>query len=100
MSDKSLKSAYELAMERLAAEDEKAGRAPSRPLTDEQKQEIAQLRKECEAKLAEREIMHSKHVAEVQGDPAKLQELEQNLAIDRERAENALDAAIERVKNG
>ena len=47
-----LKSAYELAIEKLGARDD--GR---RPLNQEQKQRIASLRKELRASVAEREIM-------------------------------------------
>ena len=47
--DKPLKSAYELAMERLRAKDREAGIEESAPLTPEQKQAIAELRRKAQA---------------------------------------------------
>ena len=57
MSNDAPKSAYELAMERLRRKDSEEG-AVEHPLTDEQKAEIAEVRKVYEAKVAEREILH------------------------------------------
>jgi hypothetical protein len=52
------KSAYELAMERLRQKDRETGET-ERPLTDEQKAAIAEVRKVYESRMAEREILHS-----------------------------------------
>jgi hypothetical protein len=49
-----IKSAVELAMERLG---KLRTEASSSPLTDAQRQEIGELRKQYEAKIAEKEIM-------------------------------------------
>ncbi len=49
-----MKSAVELAMEKLA---KKQDQASPPPLTDEQRQEIGDLRQQYEAKVAEKEIM-------------------------------------------
>jgi hypothetical protein len=49
-----MKSAVELAMERLGKLQPKEA---ATPLTDAQRQEIADLRKQYEAKIAEKEIM-------------------------------------------
>src|SRR5262249_38443997 len=57
MTDQPLKSAVELAMERLRKKDEAAGIAPQ-PLSDAQKAAIAEARNFCEAKLAEQEVLH------------------------------------------
>jgi len=94
-----LKSAYELAMERLRAEDEATGVEAPRPLTQKQKDKIAQLRQENRAKLAELEIMHAEKLAEAGAEPAKIQELEEHHQIDRERLASALESAIARVKS-
>ena len=96
--DKPLKSAYELAMERLNRQDREAGVEPARPLTDEQKRRIAELRRETEAKLAEREILFQKDLSAAAGDPEKIAELEEHYRIDRRRAESSLESAIARVK--
>src|SRR5512147_2149071 len=57
MSDERPKTAYELAMERLARKDQDAGGA-SRPLTDAQKAAIAEARQLHQSRVAEREILH------------------------------------------
>ena len=98
--DEPLKSAYELAMERLRAEDREAGVEESKPLTDEQKQEIARLRKEAKAKLAELEILHRDAVAAAVDDPEKLQKVEEQHRVDRERVESRLESAVARVRRG
>jgi hypothetical protein len=96
--EKPLKSAYDIAMERLRAEDRERGVPERRPLTDDQKKEIARLRKEAKAKLAELEIMHKKNLASEQGDPEKIKKIEEHFEIDRGRIESALDSAIAKVK--
>ena len=97
MSDKPLKSAFDLAMDRLKAQDRAEGVEEAKPLTKAQKERIAQLRTEAQAKLAELEILHRKNVAGV-GDPVTLAKIEENYAIDRGRAESRRDAEIEKVR--
>src|SRR3982751_1874119 len=58
MTDGVPKSAYELAMERLRKKDADAG-IVSKPLTDEQKAEIAEIRRTYSARLAQAEILHN-----------------------------------------
>ena len=96
--DEPLKSAYELAMERLRAEDEDRGIAESKPLSDAQKEAIAELRRQAQAKLAELEILHRKHVHEAAGDPAKLAQIEEHYRIDRGRVESSTEDAVRRIK--
>jgi hypothetical protein len=57
MASEGPKSAFELAMERLRQKDRDEG-VVERPLSDEQKAAIAEVRKIHEAKVAEREILH------------------------------------------
>jgi hypothetical protein len=99
MSEKPLKSAYDLAMDRLKARDRAEGVKEAAPLTKAQKNRIAELRTEAQAKLAELEILHRKNLAGI-GDPAALAKLEENYAIDRGRAESKRDAEIEKVRKG
>jgi hypothetical protein len=99
MSDKPLKSAFDLAMDRLKARDKAEGVEEAKPLTKAQKDRIAELRTAAQAKLAELEILHRKNVAGV-GDPAVLAKIEENYAIDRGRAESKRDAEIEKVRKG
>ena len=96
MSDKPLKSAFELAMDRLKARDLAEGVEETAPLTKAQKSRIAELRSEAQAKLAELEILHRKNLAGT-SDPAAIAKLEENYAIDRGRAESRRDAEIAKV---
>jgi len=100
MPDDGLKSAYELAMERLQAEDREAGIEKPRPLTAEQKEQIARVRQEHKAKFAELEILHKDQVAAAAGEPTKLHELEEHYKIDRDRADSSLESAISAIKSG
>lgn len=93
-----LKSALDIAMERLRTKDREQGVPEPKQLTDAQKKKIAKLRKEAQAKLAEVEIMHQKNLASEPGDPEKIKELEEHLEIDRRRIESALASAIAKVK--
>jgi hypothetical protein len=99
-NDAPLKSAYELAMERLRTEDREAGRKERKPLTSGQKKEIQRLRQEAKAKIAELEIMRRDQLAATQGDPEKTAEVEEHFAIDRRRIESSLEDAISAVKKG
>ncbi len=98
MSDEELKSAYELAMDRLQAQDRAEGVKPAPPLTDEQKAAVAQCRNDAQAKLAELEILFSKDHAAAAADPEKLTRLEEEYEIDRRRVESSLETAISRVR--
>jgi hypothetical protein len=100
MASDELKSAYELAMERLRAKEKEEGIEEQHPLTNEQKQAIAALREEGRAKLAELEILHKKNRAAALADPAKLAEVEEHYGIDRRRAEEAMEAKIARIRRG
>lgn len=99
MADEKLKSAYELAMERLRAGDRKRGVEPDKPPSDSQKARIAELRQEARAKLAEIEILHRKQRS-LEAEPEKLAEIDEHYRIDRARVESQLEAAITRVKRG
>jgi hypothetical protein len=98
--DKPLKSAYELAMERLRAEDRDSGVEEQKPLTEEQKGRIAELRQAAQAKLAEIEIMHRDQIAGAGGDPEAIQKLEERYLTDRRRVESILQTNVARVKRG
>lgn len=71
---KKMKSAYELAMERL----EKAS-GPTKKLTDEQREEIAGIEKVYEAKIAETRLEYDQKMTSV-SSPAELDELQLQLA--------------------
>jgi hypothetical protein len=57
MTDEAPKTAYELAMERLRRKDAADG-VEEKAVTDQQKAEIAEIRRVYSAKLAEAEILH------------------------------------------
>ena len=99
-ADKPLKSAYELAMERLRAKDRQAGVDEARPLDASQKRKIAKLRRVAEAKLAELKTLHRGNVESVAGDPEKLARIEDHHRIDCRRIETRLESAIAGVKQG
>jgi hypothetical protein len=64
MPDEAPKSAYELAMERLRRKDAEQG-VEERAVTDEQKAEIAEVKRVYQAKLAEAEILFKSKIATV-----------------------------------
>lgn len=96
--DTPLKSAYELAMERLRAKDRSDGIAEETALTDAQKREIARLRLEAKAKLAELEILHRKNLAEAGGDPTEIAKVEENYRRDRARIEDRMETKIREAR--
>ena len=83
-----MKSAYELAMERLGGESQK--------LTEEQKQAIAEIDAKMKAKIAETEIMFDQQLT-AESDPAKAaliqQTRQQQIAKVREGAEEEKENA-------
>ncbi|MBD3868876.1 MAG: hypothetical protein IFK94_12180 [Acidobacteria bacterium] len=97
-ADKEPKSAFEIAMERIRAKDRAAGIDAPKTLTDKQKQQIAELRAEGKAKLAELEIFRGGKIAEAAGDPEKLAQVEEHYRIDRERIQSRMETEIGKVK--
>ncbi|MDX1389168.1 MAG: hypothetical protein R3344_08260 [Acidobacteriota bacterium] len=95
--EKPLKSSYELAMERLRAKDREEG-VEHEELTGKQKKEIARLRQEAKAKLAEIEILHKDALAEAGGDHETIRKIEEAYAIDRERVESKTETKVAAVK--
>ena len=93
------KSAYELILERLKKKDREDG-VLERPVTDEQRSRIAELRRVYEAKLAEREILHQSAVRRTGGDPEAVAQLEEEYRRDRERIASERDRKIEDVRRG
>ena len=91
-----MKSSYELAMERLRQKDKEAG-LEERPVTDEQKAAIAELRSFYEAKLAEGEIHYQSALART-ADPEALEVLTQEYRRDRERLVSERDRKMEEVR--
>jgi hypothetical protein len=91
------KSAYEIALERLARKDREAG-VEQHPLSQEQRAAIAELRSLYQAKLAEREILHQAALRRSGGDPETAEQLEQEYRRDRERLASERDRKIEDLR--
>ena len=96
MGEDRLKSAYELAMERFQKKDAETG-VVQRPLTDEQKAEIAEIRSRYQAKIAEIEILHRGNIAPMM-DPAEREAAEAEYRQERGRLERERDAKIEQAR--
>jgi hypothetical protein len=91
-----MKSAYELAMERLQQEDPDTGVS----LTDEQKQALAGLDDKYKAKIAEREVFLNKQILDARrkGDGEAFEQLKTQLRNERLRLEEERDAAKEKIR--
>ena len=89
-----MKSAYELAMERL----EKA--SPSISLTEEQKKEIAEIDSVYRAQIAEREVFLRDQIrkAQIAGNLEESQSLEKQLASDMRRLQAECEAKKEKLR--
>jgi len=96
MADDTLKSAYELAMERLRKQDADAG-IESRPVTDEQKAAIAEIRNFYEAKIAEQEVLYQSAMRKA-FDPAERATIDEQYRRDRERFNSERDSKIEKIR--
>jgi hypothetical protein len=90
------KSALELALERLKKQDAQAG-VEQKPLTDEQREAIAEARNLYEARVAERRIMHQSQVAAV-FDPQELELHREHLLRDLAQFESDRDAKIRKIR--
>jgi len=90
-----MKSAYELAMERLNKT------SPTVKLTEEQKREIADLESQCAAKIAERELFLQGEIAKAadKGDAEAIVQLEKQLVSDRKSLRAEFEEKKEKVRN-
>ena len=90
-----MKSAYELALERLEAD----GIEPPRKggLAEEVKQQIAEERRKAKAKLAELEILHRDKMAGL-SEPIQCHQEEEDHRLERLRVEERRDRKIESLR--
>ncbi|MEC7882942.1 MAG: hypothetical protein VYB35_08550 [Verrucomicrobiota bacterium] len=86
-----MKSAYELAMERLEKE------SPTQELTDNQKTQLSELSKVYEAKIADKELFLNREIAKAEeaGEFELIEQLAKQLVSDR----IALEDELEKKKN-
>lgn len=96
--DKPLKSAYELAMERLNKRDAESG-VSHHPLTDDQKAAIADIRNVYQAKIAELEVLHQSQLRKT-FDPAERETIEAGFRRERDRLVSERDTKVEKARSG
>ncbi|HCE04711.1 MAG TPA: hypothetical protein DEQ62_00070 [Verrucomicrobiales bacterium] len=89
-----MKSAYELAMERLQKE------SPDQSLSEEKKVELAELDNLYKSKLAEREVFLGGKIAEAEatGDFEALDQLQRQLTSDKKTLELELEEKKEAAR--
>jgi len=89
-----MKSSYELAMERLNKT------APATKLSADQKKRIAELEAKCKAKIAEREMALKDEIsaAASAGEFEKIEQLQQQLAIERKKLQTDLEDKKQQVR--
>ena len=90
------KSAFELAMERLRKLDAETG-VTSKPLTDAQKAEIAEVRSLYDSKIAEQQILQESALKRV-FDPGEREEIERQFRREKERLASERDNSIEKIR--
>lgn len=89
-----MKSAYELAMERLEK------KAPSLALTDDQKAEIAEIDSTFKAKIAERELFLKGEIGKAQtaGNLEEAASLQKQLGLDIRRLQEDAETKKEKLR--
>ncbi len=92
-----MKSAYELALERL----EKQGIEPPRDeaLDEETRERMAEVKRKAKAELAQLEILHRDR-SQAPGDPAAAAQAEQDYLLERRRIEERRDRELEKLRSG
>ena len=92
-----MKSAYELALERM----EKQGieRPREEGLTGEQREQVAEARRQAEAKLAELEILHRDRMRKLD-DLVKRDEQEEFYRLEKERLTAEGEKRVEKIRGG
>jgi hypothetical protein len=93
-----MKSAYELAMERLAKSDPSAGKA----LSPEQKQRLAEIDRVYKGKQAEREIFLQQQLQQAYAAQKadEIEKIKQQMASEKARLEEERDAEKDKVRKG
>ena len=86
-----MKSAYELALERL--ESQGIERPREEAISDETRREIEEVRKRADAKLAEVEILHRDRLKRL-ADPAGREQEEEDYRLERHRLQAERDAKV------
>ncbi len=90
-----MKSAYELALERL--ESQGIERPREEALSEAERAQVAEARRKAEAKIAEMEILHKSSLAKAV-DPVEREKVEKGLQHERRRVEEKRDREIARIR--
>ena len=90
-----MKSAFELAMERLEKE------SPTQELTADQKAKLSELSKVYEAKIADKELFLNREIAKAEeaGEFEQIEQLTKQLASDRKVLEEELSQKKNEVRD-
>jgi hypothetical protein len=90
-----MKSAYELAMERLEKNE------PTQTLTEEQKQSLANTDARFQAKIAERDVFLSKQISveRAQGNWAEAAAIQEQLAREKTLLNEERETAKNKIRN-
>ncbi len=95
-----MKSSFELAMERLKKKDADEG-VTAKPMSDEQKARIAEVRSLYDAKIAEQDILQQSAMKNMAGaDPAEVEEISRRFRRERERLAGERDGKVEAIRRG
>ena len=87
-------------MERLRKKDAEAG-VSTRPITDEQRAAIAEVRSLSDSKIAEQNILQQSAMNRLLGaDPAELAVVASQFRRERERLASERDAKVEKLRQG
>jgi len=95
-----MKSAWEIALEKLKTQDRERGERGPAALSTAQKKTIADVRARCQAKLAEIEIQHEADRRQAAGDADALAKVEEGYLRERRRIEEQRDTAVEKARTG
>lgn len=90
-----LKSAYELALERLESQGIERPRGDA--FSEETRHRMAEVRKRAESELAQLEILHKKRLREAR-DPSARKELEDEYVRERRRIEDRRERDLEKLR--
>jgi len=94
-TDKSLKSALDLAMERLEKRDGALAK-----LTDAQKAALAEIDCQTKAKLAEMEILGSERLTKAGEDPEKVEPIKAEHCAEIKKIKTRAEQEKERIRKG
>jgi hypothetical protein len=91
-----MKSAYDLAMERLEKQ------SPSLKLTDDQRSQLAEIDSLYKSKMAEKELLLADLIRREQaaGKPSEVEKLQQQLASELRRLTEECESKKENVRGG